>query len=491
MRMAIILLLFLAISRIIPAKIISDTAYLDYDDDDDDDDDDEGQDITQQEENESEDETEENPPAETESTPVDDEKNNMADEDWLNTAVKDIAFYLRAHKFNDFDRRHHLNEDTAPRTFFKEFPDPPLRTLHWEVRKYCELGFQDCVQYLHEKVLEATFRRNVDTLTVSRENNWSRPNNTKQIEEADRECQRLRKLDWVTAFPNRQLKNSDSRDYTQECDLLRELLVVPQLRRLPRATTCVCSPCERNRVWLRSGSFVTILPTAWILISGIRTETLELTIDCPFNVLPTVSVLKVLEATFRRNVDTLTVSRENNWSRPNNTKQIEEADKECQRLRKLDWVTGEPFVGPLERFQWRTSASYYMCMFTMREEPSLAAFGELCDNFANCLDPDFGDSNGDPRADDRLPFQCATYSFCPDTCCPRKHYSNLEECWHDDNNPCHEEASSQCSFDRLSNTDFVSIALNRWNVSCICDEVGYKWDSRFGICIGNIMEYIA
>jgi len=49
----------------------------------------------------------------------------------------------------------------------------------------------------------------------------------------------------------------------------------------------------------------------------------------------------------------------------------------------------------------------------MNEMPSLAALGEPCDNFANCLDPEFGASNGDPRADDETPFQCATYSFCP------------------------------------------------------------------------------
>jgi len=38
-----------------------------------------------------------------------------ADEEWLHTAVQDIAYYLRAHKFNDFDRRYHEDENTAPR----------------------------------------------------------------------------------------------------------------------------------------------------------------------------------------------------------------------------------------------------------------------------------------------------------------------------------------------------------------------------------------
>jgi hypothetical protein len=62
---------------------------------------------------------------------------------------------------------------------------------------------------------------------------------------------------------------------------------------------------------------------------------------------------KVLEATFRRNIDTLTLSREKNWPPPNKTEEIKKADEECHRLWKVDWATGEPFVGPLERFQWR------------------------------------------------------------------------------------------------------------------------------------------
>ncbi|GFG30554.1 hypothetical protein Cfor_10837, partial [Coptotermes formosanus] len=195
---------------------------------------------------------------------------------------------------------------------------------------------------------------------------------------------------------------------------------------------------------------------------------------------------KVLEAQLRRNVDTATISWKNKWRLPNNTQQIEQADRECQRLRRLDWVSAQPFMGPLERFQWRTSASYYMCWYTMNEERSLAALGQPCDNFANCLDPQFGASNGDPRADDDTPFRCATYSFCPDPCCPRKHYGRLQECRHAEDNPCYAAAPSrhrECEFNRSDNRDFVSIALNRWNVSCACQHEGYEWDSRFGMCI--------
>jgi hypothetical protein len=49
--------------------------------------------------------------------------------------------------------------------------------------------------------------------------------------------------------------------------------------------------------------------------------------------------------------------RKNKWIYPNNKEQINQADRECQRLRKLDWIGGEPFLGPLERFQWRVRQS--------------------------------------------------------------------------------------------------------------------------------------
>jgi hypothetical protein len=50
-----------------------------------------------------------------EATVVEDSLDRTADEEWLHTAVQDIAYYLRAHKFNDFDRRYHEDENKAPR----------------------------------------------------------------------------------------------------------------------------------------------------------------------------------------------------------------------------------------------------------------------------------------------------------------------------------------------------------------------------------------
>lgn len=50
-----------------------------------------------------------------EETVVEEWLDRTSDEEWLKTAVLDIAYYLRAHKFNDFDRRYHEDEVTAAR----------------------------------------------------------------------------------------------------------------------------------------------------------------------------------------------------------------------------------------------------------------------------------------------------------------------------------------------------------------------------------------
>ncbi|XP_052125336.1 uncharacterized protein LOC127749772 [Frankliniella occidentalis] len=117
-----------------------------------------------------------------------------------------------------------------------------------------------------------------------------------------------------------------------------------------------------------------------------------------------------------------------------NREQVLALDKACSDLKADDEADYDGFLGPLDRFQWRTTAAYYMCTFTMKAEIALRHFGEPCDNWAWCLDWEVGPSNGDPRARDEEPFQCARYSFCPDPCCPRRSVRTLEDCVED--NPC-------------------------------------------------------
>jgi len=94
------------------------------------------------------------------------------------------------------------------------------------------------------------------------------------------------------------------------------------------------------------------------------------------------------------------------------------------------------FVLFSERFQWRTTVSYYMCWYTMLGVPDLASFDDSCDNHANCLD-EYNIHNMDPRADDTKPFACALYSFCPDHCCPMKHIWYMKDCFQSEQNPCY------------------------------------------------------
>jgi hypothetical protein len=121
--MFLITLLIIAVLVIIPMRVIADDK-ANYDDDEDyeglddtQEDDDEGETEERdfdEPEKEVEDEIDEEP------TPI----NGMADEKWMNKAIRDIAYYLRAHKFNDFDRRKHVNETTAPRVSIMTIVDP-------------------------------------------------------------------------------------------------------------------------------------------------------------------------------------------------------------------------------------------------------------------------------------------------------------------------------------------------------------------------------
>lgn len=49
-----------------------------------------------------------------------------------------------------------------------------------------------------------------------------------------------------------------------------------------------------------------------------------------------------------------------------NREQVLALDKTCTDLRTDDETNYEGFIGPLDRFQWRTTASYFMCAFAIK-----------------------------------------------------------------------------------------------------------------------------
>lgn len=132
------------------------------------------------------------------------EDEEEADPSWdKNLAIRDVAYFLRAHKFEDYDRRYFTEISESPRRHFQEFPKPQLKVLHWEVHKECEAGFVQCLKYLQRIANLTALRREGDTVTVMWENNWSLTNNTQQIFRAQKECQMSQKRDEITHVPFR------------------------------------------------------------------------------------------------------------------------------------------------------------------------------------------------------------------------------------------------------------------------------------------------
>lgn len=167
---------------------------------------------------------------------------------------------------------------------------------------------------------------------------------------------------------------------------------------------------------------------------------------------------------------------------------IDRLDKDCLYQVNAEMVNGLPFTSLLARFIWKTSASYYMCYYTLLEQKELKHFGIPCDNFAMCLDKTFGPYNGDPRANDSNPFFCAMYSFCPDMVCPVKHIKVVKDCKHNHHSefncaPKTKAGVEQDVFDRTKNRDLYGIMHNFWNLSCACKTKGFIWSSIDGMCV--------
>lgn len=124
------------------------------------------------------------------------------DPNWdVNRAIRDLGYFLRAHKFQDYDRRYYKDIGEAPRRLHEEFPRPPLRSMHWEVHKQCDSGFHRCLRYLERIVRMASLRREDDTVTIMKDQKWNLANNTQQILAAQRDCQMAQRRDNLTVVP--------------------------------------------------------------------------------------------------------------------------------------------------------------------------------------------------------------------------------------------------------------------------------------------------
>ncbi|KAG7204388.1 hypothetical protein KM043_004832 [Ampulex compressa] len=120
-----------------------------------------------------------------------------------NRVVRDVAYLIRAHKFADYDRRYYGSAEEAAERLYEAFPRPPLRSLHWEVRRHCQAAFLECLAYLERIVGLTALRREDDTVTVARERHWDLGQDAERILAVERECRSARRRDALIAAPFR------------------------------------------------------------------------------------------------------------------------------------------------------------------------------------------------------------------------------------------------------------------------------------------------
>ncbi|BFY98290.1 hypothetical protein BsWGS_01330 [Bradybaena similaris] len=149
------------------------------------------------------------------------------------------------------------------------------------------------------------------------------------------------------------------------------------------------------------------------------------------------------------------------------------------------------FKTDLERFQFRTTAAYYMCWYTMKRVEALKNFMEG----KNCLDGVAGLPDAkwveytvtDFRTDSkREPFLCATILFCPDPCYGHTTDGSVVSAnamSQDAGNPCRHLKDRTCKWDFGMNEDFLALQKNMFNITCKCDRQGFQWNSRFEMCV--------
>ncbi len=136
-----------------------------------------------------------------------------------------------------------------------------------------------------------------------------------------------------------------------------------------------------------------------------------------------------------------------------------------------------PFNTYLQRWQYRATATYYLCNYAIKRDPALIKFGAECNTN---IDKKFYLA----QTTDQVPYQCALLSFCPDFCFGKaaKEKPDLDNYQNNEYNPCYGIGDGSCELDIHENGNFDTFKLNYMNFTCECG-VGFRFFSKFGICI--------
>ncbi|XP_071093149.1 uncharacterized protein [Haliotis cracherodii] len=150
-----------------------------------------------------------------------------------------------------------------------------------------------------------------------------------------------------------------------------------------------------------------------------------------------------------------------------------------------------PFYNKLDLFQYRTTASYFLCMYTLQRNAMMRTIhmpGKCLDGFEKTREArKSGVHVNDWRKDD-VEYQCSQIYYCPNPCFGRQNQGNIVSFyhqWHDNGNPCRSLKNKKCSWTPGQNSNFESLTRNRFNITCDCsnDRKGFTWNSRFKMCV--------
>lgn len=147
-----------------------------------------------------------------------------------------------------------------------------------------------------------------------------------------------------------------------------------------------------------------------------------------------------------------------------------------------------PFINKYEMFRYRTTASYYLCYYTLRRKEVLSRV------YPNCLSyfssgENIYDANGnhinDIRQAERKPLSCAKRWFCPDPCYGRASSGSVADLVTDLGNPCFDLPNNNCVFPGELNIHFEALIRNKLNFSCDCsaEMKGYSWNIEYRTCL--------
>ncbi|OWF54047.1 uncharacterized protein LOC110445635 isoform X1 [Mizuhopecten yessoensis] len=174
---------------------------------------------------------------------------------------------------------------------------------------------------------------------------------------------------------------------------------------------------------------------------------------------------------------------------------------EHKNLKKGSIPLEYPFDSALEQFQYRTTASYFMCWYTELGD-DLLAFEDEKGCYFNLVGivQEAVDGKGiyDIRSEilkyeaslkeKRVsPHTCPYLWFCPDPCYGRSTLGNVRPGKYLDDplNPCSRLKDRACFWETGNNKNFEYLIKNRINYTCNCENErkGFIWSPKYSICI--------